>query len=69
MRGEVSRLLDLVFQFSDRESAQLVLPDGGFPLDGLGTQIENGLKDEEWEGLVASFFAEPGKETPGREDS
>lgn len=58
MRGEVNRLLDLVFQLSNKGSAQLILPDGGFPLDGLGTQIENGFKDEEWEDLIASFFGE-----------
>lgn len=56
MRSEVNRLLDLVFQLSNKESAQLILPDGGFPLDSLGTQIENGFKDGEWEDLIGSFF-------------
>jgi glycine cleavage system H protein len=58
MQGEVNRLLDLVFEFTRQGSGQLILPDGGFPLDGLGTQIENGLKDEQWEDLVASYFSE-----------
>jgi glycine cleavage system H protein len=69
MRDEVNRLLDLVFRLSDKRAAQPILPDGGVPLDSLGTEIESGFNDEEWEDLIASFFGHSRAEGRGRVDS